>query len=172
MGRKRGKGLAVAVQKRRPNQRARDVRSRQAKREAFLEQLRDGWSIAAGCRAAEVDRTTVYGWRDRDPDFAAQWEAAVEAGTDALRDVAVARGREKSDLLLMFTLKQRDPSYRDNVRLELTGRHGGPVQTELVGAPASLVEVMRALRQAGAVEGDALEGEATELPALEAGPDS
>ena len=114
------------------------------KREHFLRALEETANVSMACRSAGIGRRTAYDWREEDADFSLAWERAVEIGTEALRDEVVLRGfhgrlkpvyqggklvgsiRERSDALLMFELKRRDPSYRD--RFEVTGAHGGPIR--------------------------------------------
>jgi hypothetical protein len=95
------------------------------KRAKFLARLVEGASIHAAAAGAGIGRTTAYEWRDAEPEFAAAWDEAVEAGTDALEDEAVRRARDGidepvfyqgekcgvvrkySDTLLIFMLKAR-----------------------------------------------------------------
>ncbi len=89
---------------------------------------------------AGVPHTTAYRWRRTDPEFAAAWDAAKGWHTEHVlvaeairratvgdeivtvtRDGARRTERRKSDLLLMFLIKQRDPSYRDAYKVEVTG---------------------------------------------------
>ena len=102
-------------------------------RAKFLEALRNTANVSASCQIAGLPRSCVYDWRAADPEFAADWAAAVELGCDALEDEAVRRGceghlkpvfhqgkevgaiREYSDTLLIFMLKARRPArFRDN----------------------------------------------------------
>jgi hypothetical protein len=102
-------------------------------RAAFLEALRNSGNVSTSCKIAGLPRSCVYDWRAADPEFAAEWAAAVELGYDALEDEAVRRGcegylkpvfhqgkeigaiREYSDTLLIFMLKARRPDkFRDN----------------------------------------------------------
>lgn len=101
------------------------------KEEAFLNALREGYSVAGACAASGVARRTAYDWRNADPIFCAAWEDAVEEGTDELEDEAVKRAKEGSDTLLIFMLKSRRPeTYKDRAWHEHTGPRGGPIQTE------------------------------------------
>ena len=105
------------------------------KRTQFLTGLRSGLSVAAAADQAGVARTTSYYWRDRDSDFAALWDAAIEDGTDRLEDEAfrralegvekpvfyqgkpVGRVRDYSDSLLMFMLRaRRGEKFREQAR--------------------------------------------------------
>ncbi len=108
-------------------------------RETFLERLAAGYSVSHASTAARINRQTAYAHRDRDPAFAAAWEAALDAGTQALEDEAVRRatsGDKPSDVLLIFLLKARRPDvYRD--RIEHTGAGGGPVEVKLSFDPGA-----------------------------------
>ena len=77
-----------------------------------------------------MDRSELYHYRKRNPDFAALWEAAQKVGDEAIKDevryramigvqtvVAIGGEREvirkKSDVLLMFLAKSRFAEFRD-----------------------------------------------------------
>lgn len=53
-------------------------------RAGFLAALARGASVKGAAAAAGVDRTTAYEARKRDPDFAAQWAAALAEGRGRL----------------------------------------------------------------------------------------
>ena len=92
------------------------------KRALFLGALTEGASVTAACGRAVITRRTVYVWREADPEFAAAWDDAIEAGTDALEDEALRRAKDKSDTLLIFLLKARRPEkYKDRVSTEHSG---------------------------------------------------
>jgi Bacteriophage Sf6, terminase small subunit-like len=96
------------------------------KRALFLGALTEGASVTAACNRAVITRRTVYNWWEADPEFAAAWDDAIEAGTDALEDEALRRAKDKSDTLLIFLLKARRPEkYKDRVSTE----HRGTVKT-------------------------------------------
>lgn len=122
-------------------------------RAAFLAALSEGTSVSGSCDAANIGTTAAYAWRNEDPEFAAEWEAALEAGTDKLEDEAFRRAhkgvskpvfhqgvqcgviQEYSDTLTIFLLKGRRPQkYAE--RKELTGANGAaliPVLNVSVG---------------------------------------
>jgi hypothetical protein len=84
------------------------------KEEEFLNELRGGNSVAAGCDAAGIGRRTAYDWRRDDPDFAQRWDEALEEGADRMEDAATNRALQMSDTLLIFMLKSRRPDkYRE-----------------------------------------------------------
>jgi transposase-like protein len=96
------------------------------KKAKFLSVLAEGGSVTLAARAIGVARKNVYEWRKKDEQFKADWEDAVEQGTDLLEDVAVRRAMDHSDTLLIFLLKgRRKARYAE--RQEHTGKDGGPI---------------------------------------------
>jgi hypothetical protein len=102
------------------------------KRARFLEALENGATVTMACRFARFPRRTAYDQRAADKAFAAQWDDAIEVGTEALEDEARRRAvegtlkpvyyqgvqigevREYSDALLMLLLKANRPGkYRE-----------------------------------------------------------
>jgi hypothetical protein len=90
------------------------------KKRAFCEILQAGQSVTAAAAAIKVRRQTCYLHRESDAEFAAEWDAALESGTDKLEDEAVRRALKVSDTLLIFLLKGRRPKYRDRLAVNLT----------------------------------------------------
>jgi hypothetical protein len=80
---------------------------------AFFAALEESGSVTESCVAANISRVTVYAHKRDDPAFAERWEQALDAGADALEDVARKRAIEGlskgSDTLLMFLLKGLRP---------------------------------------------------------------
>lgn len=100
---------------------------------AFLKALADTGVVRAACEAAEVDRATVYKYRDHNEGFRKQWDEALEASTDALEAVARMRATTISDTLLIFLLKANRPDkYRETRNVEISGPQGGPIRQQLV----------------------------------------
>jgi hypothetical protein len=104
----------------------------------FLEALCEGWSVTHAADRADRHRRRFYDLRDTSEEFAAAWDEAVEAGTQALEDEARRRAvdgwdepvyqhgelagtvRKYSDQLLTFLLKGRRPEkYREGATVEL-----------------------------------------------------
>lgn len=102
----------------------------------FIAALEVAGRVDLACKAASAARGWVYGWRERDLDFADAWVTAKAIGKEILKDEAFRRAhdgvdepkfhageicghvRKYSDSLLMFLIKQADPSYREHFRLE------------------------------------------------------
>lgn len=84
------------------------------KRAAFLAALEQGYSVTFARKKAGLERAALSAWRADDEDFAEAWDAAMEAGTDLLEDLARERVATGGDSLLMFLLKSRRPEkYRE-----------------------------------------------------------
>lgn len=102
----------------------------------FLQNLRQFPSVTEACRAAKVSRQRAYIARRNYPQFASDWDDALQEGLEALEGEAIRRAmvgeerirphfhngrliyeeviKDKSDTLLIFLLKAHNPSkYRD-----------------------------------------------------------
>lgn len=116
-------------------------------------------SIRAACKAAGINRGTFLVWKETDPDFMAEYAAAIEDGTDTIEDVAtdwamngkveerqfdeggkVASEKIKHDSSMMrFILGGRRPERY---------RQGGDVNVQVNAnnaAPADDTQIARAL---------------------------
>ncbi|MFT9380640.1 hypothetical protein [Gluconobacter sp. P5B12] len=71
-------------------------RSRQRK-EQFLKHLAANGNISAAGRFANVQRSTLYHWKETDPQFASLWDDALEEAADALEAEARRRAIEGYD---------------------------------------------------------------------------
>lgn len=82
--------------------------------EEFLESLRKMPVVKHACTEAKVSRTTVYNYRKQDPEFAQQWDDALEEGIDALEEKVWSQATDGDRALMMFLLKSLRPStYRE-----------------------------------------------------------
>jgi hypothetical protein len=102
--------------------------ARATRKEVFLCALFDGATTLEAARIAGIGRRTAYNWRAEDAHFDALWRAQEEAGDDPVEVEAIRRAlmgvkkpvyrggtlvgevTEKSDSLLMFLLKSRQPA--------------------------------------------------------------
>lgn len=83
----------------------------------FLDALRVHGIVTKAAIEANVERSTLYFERQRDPVFAQEWAEALDRGVDMLEDVAKQRAYDGSDTLLIFLLKAHRPhKYRDTIR--------------------------------------------------------
>lgn len=120
---------------------------RTATKEAFVEALREKYSVYHAAHEAGIARSTAYLWRSQDPEFAAAWDEALEDAKDTLEQSLFERavnGTEEpvfyqgacvgtvtrySDTAAIFLLKGARPEkYRE--RQEISGPGGGPIQMQ------------------------------------------
>lgn len=79
------------------------------------------------CRAAGISRRTAYDHRERDSDFAATWDDALNQSLDVLEHEIYQRALKDDAQLAMFILKAHRPSvYRETSRVDV-GLLGGVV---------------------------------------------
>ncbi len=118
---------------------------------AFLAALSRSPDVTLAARRAGIDRATAYRARQRNTQFAAQWDAALLESMDLAEGEAYRRAvrgvrkpvyqggklvgcvREHSDTLLIFLLKAHKPGlYREVSRHELSGPDGGPLAVTVI----------------------------------------
>lgn len=96
---------------------------------AFINSLRSHGNITAACIAAVIDRSTAYKAKERDPEFAAKWEDALDQAVELLELAAHTRALTHSDALMIFLLKAHRPEkYRERVDLSLTIKPDKPLE--------------------------------------------
>ena len=89
-------------------------------KEKVLLGLAKGWSLSGAARFAGYSRSQVINWQDRDPQFALACVDAKEIGLDGLEDVATARAKRKSDVLMMFMLNGGRPEkFKRKMEVEM-----------------------------------------------------
>ena len=112
---------------------AKNPNDRTARKQAFLDELRQRYSVYHACKAAGIGRTTVYAWRQDDDEFAKAWDAALADAADVLEASAYQRALEGDTTLTIFLLKGAMPDkYRERTSTELTGAGGKPLTVAFV----------------------------------------
>ena len=116
------------------------------KQAAFLAELSERGNVRDACTAAGIPRRTAYDWRAADPEFAGEWDSALDEAADLMEHEAhrravdgteepvfgslghqlgtgeVGRITKYSDTLLIFLLKAARPEkYRERQQIEHTG---------------------------------------------------
>lgn len=124
------------------------------RRKLFLDQLEVGSSVSFAAVAAGGTSQQFKRWRQTDPDFAADWDEAIETGTDYIEDEATNRAIKKSDPLMAMILRARRPEkYDRGSKLELSG--GISVE----GSKAKLLNKIARLQAQGKLAGVSNESE-------------
>lgn len=119
----------------------------------LLELAKHG-NVTQALKTARAARGWVYRKRREFPDFEAEFEDARRCGIEVLKDEAhrraydgveepvfyqgeeVARIRKYSDVLLMFLIKQADPSYRERYDLAIgNAANGRPFMFQMMLHP-------------------------------------
>ena len=125
-----GLGQKVARTRKRT---AKNPNDRPARKKAFLEELRQKYSVYHACKAAGIGRTTVYAWRQDDAEFAKAWDAALADAADVLEASAYQRALEGDTTLTIFLLKGAKPDkYKERTSTELTGAGGKPLTVAFI----------------------------------------
>lgn len=111
---------------------------RSAKLIRFIACLKQHGNVTKAVKGAAVSRAWVYEKRDADTEFAEAFDHAKAIGLEVLKDEAHRRAfdgvleplhyqgevfdhvRKYSDTLLMFLIKQADPTYREHHQVDHT----------------------------------------------------
>ncbi len=102
----------------------------------FIKALEHHGNATYALKKANAARGWIYYWRQKDQEFRDAFEEARSCGLEILRDEAHRRAYEGvsqevwhqgdvcghvqkySDTLLMFLIKQSDPSYREHFQID------------------------------------------------------
>ena len=122
-------------------------RNGRAGQKAFLAAYAACGQITAAAKAAGIDRSAHYEWKQQ-PGYMERFNAADEQAGDVLVDAATVRAndgilqaewyqgkivgskRVYSDGLMMFLIRGKKKEYRQGA-IELTGPQGGPIAVSL-----------------------------------------
>lgn len=137
---------------------------------AFLQAFRDTGLVAHACEIAGVGRSTVYEARALDEEFAVAWVQVEDEVSDVMErelyrravegieEPIVSAGKlvthvlKYSDSLLMFALKARRPEkYRDNVKVEHTGKVTQDTVVQFTPPEEWRGQMVELARQSGAI---------------------
>lgn len=145
----------------------------EARKVAFLKHVATtGDTFAGACRKLKLSRSTYWEWRKNDPAFEEALDQAYKDGTEVLIQEAKRRAfkgwlepvhyqgertgvvRKFDSTLLMFLIKQRDPSFRDpKYAIPVTPpRLPGEVTLDLDKMPPALLEQLEKEAQRQAAE--------------------
>lgn len=119
----------------------------------FIAEFEKHGNASKALKAASLARSWVYAKRREDTDFALAFDEARKCGLEVLKDEAHRRAyegidkpvyyqgeevavlKEYSDTLLMFLIKQHDPSYREHFDVSLANTGGRPFMFQMMLHP-------------------------------------
>jgi hypothetical protein len=156
------------------------MKKRREWKKRFLKHLETCARVYESAARAGITANTAYKLYEKEPKFAAAWDAAIESAGDRLEAEAWRRGhegtltpktianereevREYSDTLLIFLLKGiRPKKYRDNYQVALSNPDGSklslaPQQTvmALIQTDPEVARVALKLAEAQVIDFDA-----------------
>lgn len=129
-----------------------------AKLVKFIKALELTGRVDLAAKAASAGRSWVYEWRDKDPDFADNWERSLGIGLQRLKDEAFRRAHDGvseprfhqgeicghvqkySDTLLMFLIKQHDPTYREHFQIDHGNAGSRPFVFQMMLHPDAMAQ--------------------------------
>jgi len=84
------------------------------KKALFLEKVAGGMRFTSASKAAGVDRSTVYNWLQKDPEFAEAYKQAEVAQIELVEDALIQQCLKGNATCLIFFLTNRAPDrYAD-----------------------------------------------------------
>jgi hypothetical protein len=92
---------------------------------AFLATLRTTGNVYLSCRQAGITRKTAYLWKEKNTEFAKEWEATMEDAVDILEYSGWQRAKKISDGLMKFLLQAHRYGFKQ--QHELSGPDGKPI---------------------------------------------
>lgn len=118
------------------------ARKRQHRQAKFLAAYRITAMLGQAAEIAGISPSTHFAWKRNDPIYSRTFDMAHEETTALLKDAMIERSvhgieeptgwykgkpggtvRRYSDTLLMFAIKQRDPSFNDKRQLDVNVHH-------------------------------------------------
>jgi len=119
----------------------RDKRDRQKKR--FIAALTAQGTVFHAAQAAGISRQTAYRWQRDDPEFADQWDEAIENAVDVVESVIYQKALSGDVIAAIFYLKAQRPKFRDRLNIDVE-----QVKSEIQERVAQLGVTPRLLAQA------------------------
>lgn len=106
-----------------------------AKRDEFLQKLRNGMRRSKACDAVGIERTTFYDTLRCDDDFRAQVEKAESEANEIIEDALFQAAESGNVTAIQVWLYNRNPlrwQDRRNIVTTVTGADGGPIQISTI----------------------------------------
>jgi hypothetical protein len=90
-----------------------------SQKKRFIETLSVQGTVYHSAQAAGISRQTAYRWRQDDPDFAWQWDEAIENAVDQVESTIFQQAIGGNTLAAIFYLKAHRPMYRDRLNVDV-----------------------------------------------------
>jgi transposase-like protein len=116
-----------------PDGDALDPDLKSTRKRVVLELLAEGSSICEAARGVGLDRSTVFRWRQHDPEFAQACRQALVANVEVLKREAERRALKGSDKLLMFLLCNYAPEQFSQAQ-KVEVHDAGGIAAQIVAA--------------------------------------
>jgi hypothetical protein len=119
-----------------------------AYKKLFLEKLAAGNMPTVAAKLAGISRSTVFGWKKEDQEFASAWDDAIEAGVDKVETALIKRAiKDDTPAALAFLRAYRPERYarkdgsesRNNFILNITVAEHNK-RLERLGLPVPVIE--------------------------------
>ncbi len=121
------------------------VQRREEQKRQICEILPSVHTLTAAAESVGVHPATVYAWLDQDPEFFQAYTKAKEVLADKLEEVCISRAIDKSDLLMIFSLKGLRPEkYADKHMVAHKHTHEIKRANALLSALNALADVDQA----------------------------
>jgi putative ATPase subunit gpP of terminase len=129
----------------------------------FIAKIEKGYSARVAAQMCDIAHKTIYNWRNADPEFASDWDDAVEHSLDLVETRLMQRAIKHSDSNAQYILSRRRP--------QIYGKHDTSTN---VTVRMTLEESRERLRQLGVplpmIEGDCVDEDFTVPQAIEGDP--
>lgn len=111
------------------------------KKAAFVAALAEYGAVGNAAKVVGIHRATVYKWKEADPLFARDVDAAIDDAMDDVEVSLIKRGKDKDTIAAIFMLKGHRPEkYADRVKADVNHTGAAPIAT-----PAEREERLRSL---------------------------
>jgi hypothetical protein len=92
---------------------------RDTRKKKFIAALTSHGTVYHAAQAAGISRQTAYRWQREDPEFADQWEEAIENAVDVVESTIYQQAIGGNTLAGIFYLKAHRPIYRDRLNIDI-----------------------------------------------------
>ena len=92
---------------------------RDSRKKRFIAALTAQGTVFHAAQAAGISRQTAYRWQREDPEFADQWDEAIENAVDEVESVIYQKALSGDVIAAIFYLKAQRPKFRDRLNIDV-----------------------------------------------------